>query len=227
MLMTRKHFLPPGFFVGRFAALLLVGAVAAVGCSSGGEAPAAPKAVARKTASAPPSVDSVQLPPGISRYEGSSIRNQRQANAARSLVQGYDDASGNHPNVGKAQKVQRTIAVPDDVRGKWKAVKLMIKNKADEERNQMKTVSLGSSFTLADSGIKVTVGPFLPNFAMTDTSYTSMGNRPENPAVQLVVEENGRRIYEGWAFSKFPGLYAFPHERFGIQLMDFIPEPVS
>ena len=222
--------MPAGFFAGRLTGLLLFGAVAAVGCSSGGEAPAAPKAVAQTAGSAPPPAGtsaSESLPPGISLYEGSSIQNQRQAKAAQALVRGYGDVSDDHPNVQVTQKVQRAIAVPDEVKGKWKAVKLLIKNKADEERNQMKTVGLGSSFRLGDTGMKVTVGPFLPNFVMTAAAYTSMSNRLDNPAVQLVVEENGKRIYQGWAFFKFPSLYAFPHERFSIQLMDFVPEPVS
>ncbi|MBI4385117.1 MAG: DUF2155 domain-containing protein, partial [Nitrospinae bacterium] len=77
------------------------------------------------------------------------------------------------------------------------------------------------------SGIKVTVGPFLPNFVMTQTQYTSADNRLNNPAVQLVVEEKGKVVYKGWAFAKYPTMYAFEHEVFGLQLMDFIPAPVS
>ena len=91
----------------------------------------------------------------------------------------------------------------------------------------MKTTALGNSFELEGSAIKVTVGPFMPNFVMTQTNYTSNGNELNNPAVQLVVEEKGKTLYEGWAFSKYPAMYAFEHEEFAFQLMDYIPEDVS
>ena len=128
------------------------------------------------------------------------------------------------PNVGK---IERGIIVPKEVEGKWKAVKIMVRNKIDESRSTMKTTALGSSFELEGSAIKVTVGPFMPNFVMTQTNYTSKGNELTNPAVQLVVEENGKTLYEGWAFAKYPTMYAFKHEEFAFQLMDYIPADVS
>ena len=134
---------------------------------------------------------------------------------------------GNHPSVQEAVKVERGVVVPDEVDGKWKAVKLLVKNKKDEVRNEMKTIALGSSFALEDEGIKVTVGPFLPNFVMSQKAYTSSGNELTNPAVQLEVEQNGNTLYTGWAFAKYPTMYAFEHEDFSLQLMDYIPIDVS
>ena len=62
---------------------------------------------------------------------------------------------------------------------------------------------------------------------MTQTNYTSKGNELTNPAVRLVVEENGKTLYEGWAFAKYPTMYAFEHDEFAFQLMDYIPADVS
>ncbi len=159
--------------------------------------------------------------------EGSRSKPVQQIEA--SLEEGSDsyapDAS--HPNVREGVKVQRAIVVPEEAEGKWKAVKLLIKNKKDEGRNEMKTITLGSSFELEDSGIRITVGPFLPNFVMSQKAYTSGGNELTNPAVQLVVEQNGKTIYTGWAFAKYPTMYAFEHEDFALQLMDYIPIDVS
>ena len=132
-----------------------------------------------------------------------------------------------HLGVKERVKIDRGIIVPKEVEGKWKAVKIMVRNKIDESRSSMKTTALGSSFELEGSAIKVTVGPFMPNFVMTQTNYTSNGNELKNPAVQLVVEEKGKTLYEGWAFSKYPTMYAFEHEKFAFQLMDYIPEDVS
>ncbi len=159
----------------------------------------------------------------VSQFEGSRSKSPQVEAGLGS--QAPDDE--NHPSVQEAAKVERAVVVPEEADGKWKAVKLLIKNKKDEARNEMKTITLGSSFELEDSGIKVTVGPFLPNFVMSQKAYTSSGNELTNPAVQLVVEQNGKTLYTGWAFAKYPTMYAFEHEDFALQLMDYIPIDVS
>ena len=162
----------------------------------------------------------------VSQFEGSRSKPVQQVEA--SLEESYgNQATEGHPDVQERVKVERGVVVPDGVKGKWKAVKLLVKNKKDEERNEMKTITLGSSFELEDSGIRVTVGPFLPNFVMSQKAYTSSGNELTNPAVQLVVEQNSKTLYTGWAFAKYPTMYAFEHDVFALQLMDYIPIDVS
>ena len=160
----------------------------------------------------------------VSQFEGSRSKSIQQVEAPDSYG---SPVTENHPNVQEKVKIERGVVVPDGVKGKWKAVKLLVKNKKDEERNEMKTITLGSSFELEDSGIRVTVGPFLPNFVMSQKAYTSSGNELTNPAVQLVVEQNGKTLYTGWAFAKYPTMYAFEHDVFALQLMDYIPIDVS
>ena len=160
----------------------------------------------------------------VSQLEGSRSKSVQQVEAPDSYG---SPVTENHPNVQEKVKIERGVVVPDGVKGKWKAVKLLVKNKKDEERNEMKTITLGSSFELEDSGIRVTVGPFLPNFVMSQKAYTSNGNELTNPAVQLVVEQNGKTLYTGWAFAKYPTMYAFEHDVFALQLMDYIPIDVS
>ena len=162
----------------------------------------------------------------VSQFEGSRSKPVQQVEA--SLEESYSNqVTEGHPDVQERVQVERGVVVPDGVKGKWKAVKLLVKNKKDEERNEMKTITLGSSFELEDSGIRVTVGPFLPNFVMSQKAYTSSGNELTNPAVQLVVEQNGKTLYTGWAFAKYPTMYAFEHDVFALQLMDYIPIDVS
>ena len=160
----------------------------------------------------------------VSQFEGSRSKSVQQVEAPDSYG---SPVTENHPDVQERVKIERGVVVPDRVKGKWKAVKLLVKNKKDEERNEMKIITLGSSFELEDSGIKVTVGPFLPNFVMSQKAYTSSGNELTNPAVQLVVEQNGKTLYTGWAFAKYPTMYAFEHDVFALQLMDYIPIDVS
>jgi len=156
--------------------------------------------------------------PAINLAEGSGS----QAEAPKKAVQ-----VGTHPNVQQAEKLLREVRIPDSVKGKWKAVKILVRNKTDEGKNEIKTVIIGSSFHIGDTGIKVTAGPFLPNFVMDQGTYTSMNNQANNPAVQLVVEENGKVLYKGWTFAKYPEMYAFEHDVFALELKDYIPEDVS
>jgi hypothetical protein len=132
-----------------------------------------------------------------------------------------------HPGVKNGVKIDRVVIVPQEVEGHWKAVKIRVLNKIDESKTSMKIVSLGESFKLNGTTIKVIVGPFMPNFVMTQKNYSSKGNELTNPAVRLVVEENGKTLYEGWAFAKYPTMYAFEHDEFALQLMDYIPADVS
>ena len=162
----------------------------------------------------------------VSQFEGSRSKPVQQVEASLEESYGNQPTEG-HPDVQERVKVERGVVVPDGVKGKWKAVKFLVKNKKDEERNEMKTITLGSSFELEDSGIRVTVGPFLPNFLISQKAYTSSGNELTNPAVQLVVEQNGKTLYTGWAFAKYPTMYAFEHDVFALQLMDYIPIDVS
>ena len=143
--------------------------------------------------------------------------------SAARLEEGSGQRSFGHPQVNADQLPARGVDVPRDVRGKWKAVKILVRNKFDGELTKTRVVGLGSSFSPEGSGLKVTVGPFLPNFVMDKTTYTSMGNEELNPAVQLVVEENDKIIYKGWAFKQFPSMYAFEHEVYALELLVSVP----
>ncbi len=190
---------------------LVFAAVLIIGCSGGGSSDTPPPQAKR--------ISEVDVP----EFEGSRSK-PLQAEAEKQLGTNPDEG---HPGVKEGVKIDRGIVVPQEVEGQWKAVKIMIRNKIDESRSSMKTASLGSSFNLDGSAIKVTVGPFMPNFVMTQTSYSSKGNDLTNPAVRLVVEENGKTLYKGWAFAKYPTMYAFEHDEFAFQLMDYIPADVS
>ena len=151
--------------------------------------------------------------------------------SASKAPQVFAKGSGNkldgHPQVDANKIILRKIVVPSGVEDKWKAAEIMIQNKKNEENGRIQIVELGTSITIEDSELKVTVGPFLPNFMMDKTTYTSIGNEELNPAVQLIVEENGKIIYKGWVFNKFPAMYAFEHQEFSIKLLGAIPAVVS
>ena len=158
--------------------------------------------------------------------EGSSFKLNNKTGSGE-LVKEPQNKSDDHPQVSVKQIISRKIVIPSEVEGKWSAVKILVRNKKDEELGGVHTLKLGTSFIPAGSGLKVTIGPFLPNFMMDQKTYTSIGDELLNPAVQLIVEEAGKIIYKGWAFKKFPSMYEFDHKLISIELLGAIPAVVS
>ena len=161
----------------------------------------------------------------LSNIEGSSSKLNDSANF-KERIKGLGVNESAHPQLNK-KLTSRKIVVPSEVEGKWNSVKILIQNKEDDELEAIHTIKLGSSMIPVGSGLTLTVGSFLPNFVMDKKTYTSKGNKPLNPAVQLIVEESGKIIYEGWAFAKFPTMYKFEHKSISIKLLGAMPEVVS
>ena len=157
----------------------------------------------------------------LSNIEGSSFK-LNDTTSSKELAKELEINAGGHPQVNGEQLISREIVVPSEVEGKWNAVKILVRNKKHEELGGIHSLNLGASFIPAGSGLKVTVGPFLPNFMMDKQTYTSKGNEPLNPAVQLIVEEAGKIIYKGWAFKRFPSMYGFEHQLISIELLGAI-----
>jgi hypothetical protein len=130
------------------------------------------------------------------------------------------------PVVKTQQKQSSRVLVPDDVRDQWKSVRIKVLDKLTS-KEETYTIDLGHDFTVAKSNVKIMVDHFLPAFIMQGRIMTSASNELRNPAVQIVVSEEGNEIYKGWLFSRFPGTHSFQHERFSFSLIDFIPNKVK
>jgi hypothetical protein len=59
---------------------------------------------------------------------------------------------------------------------------------------------------------------------MGDKDITSASDKPNNPAVQLVVQEPGRDEWKGWVYSMHPGVHPFEHEKIAIMLVGGVPK---
>jgi hypothetical protein len=158
----------------------------------------------------------------LSKIEGSSFNLNNKTES-----QEYQNNLDGHPQVNEKQMVSRQVVIPSVVEGKWNAVKILVRNKKDDKLGGVHILNLGTSFVPEGSGLKVTVGPFLPNFVMDKKIYTSKGNQLLNPAVQLMVEEAGKIIYKGWAFKRFPSMYEFEHQLISMELLEGIPDVAS
>jgi hypothetical protein len=116
-------------------------------------------------------------------------------------------------------KGEKTVVVPDSVKGKWKGVILVVSDK-NTNKQQEYTVNLNSDLTIPNSNLKVSVGEYLPDFRMDGMTFTSGSNEPNNPAVVVKVFENNTEVFKGWLYSKFPTMHPFEHPNYSIILKD-------
>ncbi len=133
---------------------------------------------------------------------------------------------GTQPNI-IVPKGEISVAVPDSVQGKWKAVVLTVENKETKKMADY-TVNLHSDFKVPNSDLKITVGDFLPDFRMEGLKVTSASNAPNNPAVGIRVTEGGKQIFPapgkkwGWLYTKFPTMHPFEHPKYAIVLKSVV-----
>jgi len=126
-----------------------------------------------------------------------------------------------HPQVGSTA---RAVRVPDAIRGKWQAVKLEVGIKGASSPAQTLTANLGSDVAVPGSGLTLRASEFLPALQVKDNEITSASNEPSNPAALVTITENGKQIFHGWLFSKFPEMQPFDHPTYKITLIDGVPK---
>ena len=114
-------------------------------------------------------------------------------------------------------KGEKTVVIPDSVKGKWKAVILVVSDKKTNKQQEY-TVNLNSDLKIPNSSLKVSVGEFLPEFRMDGLTLTSTSNEPNNPAVGVKVFDNDKEVFKGWLYAKFPTMHPFEHPNYGIVL---------
>ncbi len=125
-----------------------------------------------------------------------------------------------HPQMGGAGRIVR---IPEDVKGKWRAVKLRVEEKDGKKPPQFFTVTLGGQLDIPGSSLHVRVGDFLPALQVSGNEVTSASNSPTNPAVMVAVSEGGKETFRGWLFAKFPEMQSFEHPKYRIALVEGIP----
>jgi len=136
------------------------------------------------------------------------------------LPAGHPPMDGGMPPAGMQNmpKMDRKVVVSKDVKAKWMGVKLAVENKAAKSTKEF-TVNVGSELAIPNTKLKVKVLAFLPDFKMTDTEFISSSNKPNMPAAQVVVSENGKELWSNWLFSLQPGIHPFQHDTVGIVLV--------
>jgi hypothetical protein len=118
-------------------------------------------------------------------------------------------------------KTETKVVVPESVKGKWSAVKIVLEDKTSKKTQEF-TVTLNSEFKVPNTNLKLVVGDFLPDFRMDAGTITSASNELNNPAVSVKVFEGDKEIFKGWLYSKFPTIHPFEHPKYGLTLKEGI-----
>ena len=124
--------------------------------------------------------------------------------------------SGSRP--GEAPpRVPNRLEVPAAVTQAYSGIVLRWRDSASGKEGRL-DVPLGGSAPLPGSPLTIAADVFLPAFTMTADAITSGGIEPENPAARIRVAENGKEIFGGWIFQRFPDVHPFSHPRFSLRL---------
>ena len=122
----------------------------------------------------------------------------------------------------QVRKSEARVVVPEEVQGKWTAVKIGVLDK-DAGKESVYAIDIGSEAVLPELGLTLRVLNFLPAFIMDGTTMTSVSNETRNPAAQIIITEGNAEVFKGWLFSLYPGTHAFQHPRYSFTLVDFVP----
>lgn len=116
--------------------------------------------------------------------------------------------------------------IPDDIRKKWKGIKLVVEDRQRKYIDEY-SVNIGDELTIPQSKMVIKVVEFLPDLKIDErkegTVFTSETNELKNPAVHILIKEDGKVVFKGWLFSLFPDIHPFKHERFGV----ILKEPIA
>jgi len=126
-----------------------------------------------------------------------------------------------HPQIGGTG---RAVRVPDAVKGRWRAVKLVVETKGGGSSPQTITLNLGGEVVVPASRLKLRADEFLPALQVKGNEITSGSNEPVNPAALVTIWEDGKQVFHGWLFSKFPDMQPFEHPTYRITLIEGVPK---
>ena len=127
-----------------------------------------------------------------------------------------------HADIQMPSSEDMKIVIPNEIKDKWKGVTITVMDKQTMNGRDY-SIPIGAKFTISGSNIEVQTGAFLPDLKIEDNVYSTESAELINPAIQVEVKEDGKEIFKGWLFQKYPTVHPFKHERFSITLK----EPVS
>ena len=131
-------------------------------------------------------------------------------------------AMGGSMGGGMMGGLNTDIRLEPEIANAWVGIKVHL-IKIETGEGQMIDVALGETVALGDSGLTLSAGTFVPDFVMDEGGITSRSAETHNPAVRVVISEEGIADYEGWLFAAMPEIHPYPHDRFQVLLVEGIP----
>jgi hypothetical protein len=116
----------------------------------------------------------------------------------------------------------KTVVVPPEVAGAWKAVKIAVIDKTRATEN-IYTVPVGVVTRIPSTKLTISAEAFLPSFVIEGTVMTSSSNELKNPGVKVSISDNGAPVFNGWLFSRYPATHAVTHPKYGFTLVGVVP----
>jgi hypothetical protein len=128
------------------------------------------------------------------------------------------------PGASASAAMDPALRLAPSVRSRWTGMKIGV---IDLSQRQEATylVSTGQDFTLPGGGLTFRILALVPDFTLDNGVITSRSDSPRNPAAQVLITENGRQLYRGWLFARFPDNQPFEHPRYAIRLLELVPSP--
>jgi len=135
----------------------------------------------------------------------------------KEMLEAFQKSGHERADSPRVKKGHVPVSVPPDVQTKWKSVVIEVANKQTGEQKDY-VVDISQGLIVPNTKIRVSVLTFLPDFSMSSKGITSLSNEPRNPAAEVVIYEDGNKIFEGWLFQKLPTLHPFEHKVYAIKL---------
>ncbi|MHB9100485.1 MAG: hypothetical protein ACYC2E_03050 [Sulfuricella sp.] len=142
-------------------------------------------------------------------------------NAPQTLDNG---AAAVHPKLDGKKAL--AVVVPDSIKGRWKAVNLVITGPDGKEKAVRAAVDgKDGKIAIGADGAQLRVMNFLPAYTSDFNTATSSSNEPTNPAVQVQLIKQEKVLAEGWVFQKLPDFNSFSSSLVKVKLVS--AEPVK
>ena len=114
------------------------------------------------------------------------------------------------------------VALDPEIADDWQAIRVRVVE-LESMNETFHEIAIGQEAALGDSGLTLRAVAFIPDFVMGEDGITSRSADPQNTAARVVIIEEGKADYEGWLFGAMPEIHAYPHEQYGVMLVEGVP----
>jgi len=131
------------------------------------------------------------------------------------------DDPANNPDDPRNHK-DRKVVGQDKLKKRWRGIRIRIVD-VPGGRQALWDVHPGRPVPIPGLGLSVKVNVILSHFAMGGGVVRADGDDSGNPAAEVQVFEDGKQVWEGWMFQRFPDLRQFCGNRYQLVLKDILP----